>query len=95
MTAVTFAHRIQRQGVRRVLYTDIARDGMMKGPNMQGLRKLVAHTSLEVIMSGGVTTLDDLRRLAALAVQSVVGVIVGRALYEGAFTLAEAIAVTA
>jgi phosphoribosylformimino-5-aminoimidazole carboxamide ribotide isomerase len=71
-----------------VVHTDIARDGMMAGPNLDGLAALVAAVRLPVIASGGVTTMEDIRRLADLGVA---GCIVGRALYEGRLQLAEVI----
>jgi phosphoribosylformimino-5-aminoimidazole carboxamide ribotide isomerase len=92
MTAVHFVRILEEHGVRRVVYTDTARDGMLGGPNLIGLRDLAEMTSLELICSGGVALLDDLRRLARIKAQNVVGVIVGRALYEHAFTLADAMA---
>jgi phosphoribosylformimino-5-aminoimidazole carboxamide ribotide isomerase len=95
MTAVEFAHRLEQVGARRILYTDVARDGMLAGPNVSGLRELASATSLEVIMSGGVGTLDDLQLLRKTAPVNVVGTIVGRALYDGRFTLAEAAAALA
>ncbi len=81
--------------MKRVVYTDVARDGMLRGPDLEGLEELAASTPLELIMSGGVTWLEDLRLLARLPAPNVVGVIVGRALYEGSFTVAEAQAVFA
>jgi phosphoribosylformimino-5-aminoimidazole carboxamide ribotide isomerase len=93
MSAVRFVRILEEHGVKRVVYTDTARDGMLGGPNLISLRDLAEMTSLELICSGGVALLDDLRRLARLGRPNVVGVIVGRALYEKAFTLAEAKAV--
>ncbi len=90
MSAIRFVKELEQHGVRRVVYTDVARDGMMGGPNLIGLRDVAEATSLEIIMSGGVALLDDLRRLRRLQAPNVVGVILGRALYEKAFTLAEA-----
>lgn len=90
MSAIRFVKLLEQHGVRRVVYTDVARDGMMGGPNLIGLRDLAEATSLEIIMSGGVALLDDLRRLRRIQAANVVGVILGRALYEKAFTLAEA-----
>ena len=78
-----------------MVYTDTARDGMLGGPNLIGLRDLAEVTSLELVLSGGIALLDDLWRLKKLDVPNVVGVIVGRALYEKAFTLADALAVFA
>ena len=95
MTATTFVARLQELGVRRVVFTDIATDGMMQGPNLPSLVEFATHTTLDVVQSGGISTLDDLRRLRAAAPANVVGVIVGRALYEGAFTIAEALEVLA
>lgn len=79
-------------GVRRVAYTDIARDGMQTGVNYGAYRALTTQISIPIIASGGVSTLDDIRDLATLGPQ-VEGVIVGRALYEHALTLPDAIAV--
>jgi phosphoribosylformimino-5-aminoimidazole carboxamide ribotide isomerase len=72
--------------------TDIERDGSLAGPDVTGLAAVVATTETPVIASGGVGTLDDVRALAAI--EGLHGVIVGRALYEGRFTLAEALAMT-
>ncbi|MCE5203326.1 MAG: 1-(5-phosphoribosyl)-5-[(5-phosphoribosylamino)methylideneamino]imidazole-4-carboxamide isomerase [Coriobacteriales bacterium] len=77
-------------GVKRLAYTDISKDGMQTGVNYGAYRALVGQTSIPITASGGVSTLDDIRDLASLGLQ-LEGVIVGRALYEGAFELAEAI----
>lgn len=77
-------------GVRRLVYTDIALDGMQTGPNLDAYRDLVATTDAAVIASGGVSTIEDIRALAGIA--GIEGVIAGRALYEGTLDLAEAIA---
>jgi phosphoribosylformimino-5-aminoimidazole carboxamide ribotide isomerase len=95
MSAIRFAKVLAEHGVRRVIYTDTARDGMLGGPNLPGLADLAEVTSLEIILAGGIGLLDDLRRLRKLDAPSVVGVIVGRALYEKSFTLAAAQAVFA
>ena len=91
MSANVFVSHLEDVGVRRIVFTDIATDGMMRGPNLPALVALAERTSLEVVQSGGITTLDDLRRLREVAPANVVGVIVGRALYEGAFTMREAL----
>ncbi|MCX8033233.1 MAG: 1-(5-phosphoribosyl)-5-[(5-phosphoribosylamino)methylideneamino]imidazole-4-carboxamide isomerase [Thermoleophilia bacterium] len=91
--AVDLVHRLEELGVREVLYTDIARDGMLQSANVAGVRELAEACQLEIIASGGVTGLDDLRALKELEPLGVTGVIVGRALYEGRFTIAEALAV--
>ncbi|HEY5153158.1 MAG TPA: 1-(5-phosphoribosyl)-5-[(5-phosphoribosylamino)methylideneamino]imidazole-4-carboxamide isomerase [Acidimicrobiales bacterium] len=84
-------------GVAALVVTEIGRDGTLEGPDLAGLAVVLAETSIEVIASGGVGTLDDLRALQALEAggRRLSGAIVGRALYEGAFTLVEALAATA
>ncbi|WP_018251652.1 bifunctional 1-(5-phosphoribosyl)-5-((5-phosphoribosylamino)methylideneamino)imidazole-4-carboxamide isomerase/phosphoribosylanthranilate isomerase PriA [Salinispora mooreana] len=83
--------RLDRAGASRYVVTDITKDGMMRGPNLELLREVCARTSAPVIASGGVSTLADLRALAALEPVGVEGVIAGKALYAGAFTVAEAL----
>jgi phosphoribosylformimino-5-aminoimidazole carboxamide ribotide isomerase len=95
MSAIRMVKLLAEHGVTRVVYTDTARDGMLGGPNIPGLADLAEVSELEIILSGGVALLDDLRRLKKLNADKVVGVIVGRALYEKAFTLPEAIALFA
>lgn len=83
------ARRVVGQGIRTLIYTDIARDGMLAGPDVEGAAAL-QRTGTGVITSGGVSTLDDVR---AVADAGLAGAIVGRALYERRFTLREAIRV--
>ena len=87
LTAMQLADRVKRQGARTVIYTDVARDGMLAGPDVAGARAIAA-LGLDVIASGGVASLDDLRRIRE---GGLAGAIVGRALYEGRFTLSEAL----
>ncbi|MFU8890642.1 MAG: 1-(5-phosphoribosyl)-5-[(5-phosphoribosylamino)methylideneamino]imidazole-4-carboxamide isomerase [Anaerosomatales bacterium] len=82
---------LARLGVRRVVYTDISRDGMQSGVNTAAYRALAADAPMTVIASGGVTGLDDVRSLASIG-RRIEGVIIGVALYEQRFSLAEAIA---
>ena len=84
--------RLDADGCARYVVTDVSRDGTMSGPNADLLREVCAATDRPVIASGGVSSLDDLRTLAALAGVGVEGAIIGRALYAGAFTLPEALA---
>ncbi|HZD40123.1 MAG TPA: 1-(5-phosphoribosyl)-5-[(5-phosphoribosylamino)methylideneamino]imidazole-4-carboxamide isomerase [Terriglobales bacterium] len=93
MDAVDLARRCEADGAARIIYTDIARDGTREGVNVEETRKLALSLRLPVIASGGVATLDDIRRLLALEKDGVEGVIIGRALYAKAFTLAEAIGI--
>ncbi len=85
--------RLDKAGCARYVVTDIMKDGMMRGPNLDLLRDVCAHTAAPIIASGGVSTLDDLRALSALESAGVEGVIAGKSLYAGAFTVAEALAV--
>jgi len=91
MTATELALRVKESGVERVVYTDIARDGMLSGVNVEATRELAQRTGLRVIASGGVSSLDDVRRLREIEASGVEGVITGQALYSGALELREAI----
>lgn len=84
--------RLDAAGCARYVVTDIRRDGTLTGPNLELYRQVCAATKRPVVASGGVSTLDDLRALAALAPLGVEGAVVGKALYAGAFTLPEALA---
>ena len=77
------------RGIRRFVYTPVEVDGLMEGPDLGSLRRVAQATDGEVIYSGGVGSIDDLRELAGLGLENVGGVIVGRALYERRFTVAE------
>ena len=88
---VELAGRLKAAGVARIVYTDVTRDGTLRGPNVEATERMAQETGLAVIASGGVSTLDDVRRLRLLQGIGVEGVIVGKALYERRFTLAEAI----
>ncbi|MDR1151313.1 MAG: bifunctional 1-(5-phosphoribosyl)-5-((5-phosphoribosylamino)methylideneamino)imidazole-4-carboxamide isomerase/phosphoribosylanthranilate isomerase PriA [Bifidobacteriaceae bacterium] len=83
--------RLERDGCPRYVVTDVTRDGTMAGPNVDLLRDVCARTDAPVVASGGVATLDDLAALRELVPLGVEGVIVGKALYAGSFTLAEAL----
>lgn len=87
--------RLNKAGCARYVVTDILKDGTMRGPNLALLREVCAHTDAPVIASGGVSTLDDLRALKDLESDGVEGVITGKALYAGAFTVAQALSVLA
>ncbi|MGE5831056.1 MAG: HisA/HisF-related TIM barrel protein [Micromonosporaceae bacterium] len=91
----TALERLNKAGCARYVVTDVVRDGAMGGPNLDLLREVCTQTDAPVIASGGVSTLDDLRALAALEAEGVQGVITGKAILAGAFTVAEALAVLA
>ena len=83
--------RLDGDGCARFVVTDVTKDGTLTGPNLDLLRAVCARTKRPVIASGGVSSLDDLRAIAALAPLGVEGAIVGKALYTGAFTLEQAL----
>ncbi|MBN2311361.1 MAG: tRNA-dihydrouridine synthase, partial [Candidatus Hydrogenedentes bacterium] len=91
--ALEFACEVERRGAARIIYTDILSDGMMGGPNLDATRALAQAVAIPVTASGGMSSLDDVRRVRALEPSGVDEVIVGRALYLKAFTLPEAMAV--
>jgi phosphoribosylformimino-5-aminoimidazole carboxamide ribotide isomerase len=94
MDAVDLAKRGAAAGASRIIYTDISRDGTREGVNVEETLRLARSVSVPVIASGGVATLEDIRRLLPLEAEGVEGVIIGRALYSGAFTLRDARSVT-
>ena len=83
--------RLDREGCARYVVTDVNRDGMLKGPNLDLLREVCGRTDRPVVASGGVSTLEDIEAIRALVTVGVEGAIVGSALYRGAFTLPEAL----
>ncbi|HEY7267906.1 MAG TPA: 1-(5-phosphoribosyl)-5-[(5-phosphoribosylamino)methylideneamino]imidazole-4-carboxamide isomerase [Solirubrobacterales bacterium] len=87
---VEVIRELTRRGLQRFVYTPVDVDGLMEGPDLDSLREVAAATDSGVLYSGGIGSLDDLRALAALGLDNVEGVIVGRALYEQRFTVAEA-----
>ena len=91
ISVLELAHRVETLGVERLLYTDISRDGMLSGPDLETNNRLVRETGMAVLASGGVSSVDDIRQLVPTGVE---GVIVGRALYTGAVSLPEAVSAT-
>jgi phosphoribosylformimino-5-aminoimidazole carboxamide ribotide isomerase len=91
MDAFELARRVAGAGARRIIYTDIARDGRLEGPNLEMTAELARSSGLKVTASGGVSSLEDIARLRELEGDGVDSVIVGKALYEGRFTLEAAI----
>lgn len=87
--AVDLARRMAEAGVRTLIYTDTATDGMLKGPNLKAVAELCGATGVSVIASGGVSSASDVRALGALGCRTLRGVIVGKALYDGRVTLAD------
>ncbi len=91
--AIDLAVEIGKLGVAKIVFTDVATDGMLRGPNISAIRALSEAVTTPVIASGGVSSLADVEALCDLADSGVTGMIIGRALYEGTIALPEAIAV--
>jgi phosphoribosylformimino-5-aminoimidazole carboxamide ribotide isomerase len=92
--AVEMARRFEGYGVSAIIYTDISRDGMLSGPNIEATRELAESITIPVIASGGVSRMSDIENLMAIEASGVIGVITGKAVYTGAISLAEAVALT-
>ncbi len=89
---IELALRIEQWGIKEIIYTDIQKDGTMQGPDLAGLEDLLQNTSLQVIMSGGISSIEDLVSLKPYS-SRVNGVIIGKALYSNQLTLPDAMAV--
>jgi phosphoribosylformimino-5-aminoimidazole carboxamide ribotide isomerase len=89
VTALEMAREMRALGVKRTIYTDISRDGVLQGPNIPAIRAMAEGTGLTVIASGGVSTIEDIVNLRGIS--GVEGAIVGKALYEGRLTLGDAL----
>ena len=89
-SAIDMAMRFEQDGVEAIVFTDIGRDGMMTGVNVDSTVELARAVHVPVIASGGITSIDDIRALCAVADEGIMGAITGRAIYEGTLDLAEA-----
>jgi phosphoribosylformimino-5-aminoimidazole carboxamide ribotide isomerase len=92
IVAVELARQLQGLGVALIIYTDIARDGVLEGPNVDAMRQMLENTELHVIASGGVSSIDDVHTLAEINHPRLEGIIIGKALYEGRIQIEEALA---
>ena len=89
--AIDFAKKLEDLGLTTLIYTDIARDGALVGPNLKAVEKIAKAVSINVIASGGISSLEDIKNINALNINNIVGIIIGKALYENKFDLKEAI----
>lgn len=89
ITASDLCNQMKEYGVSHIVYTDISRDGMLTGPNVEATKKLTEDTGMDIIASGGMSSMDDLRRLYEAGIK---GAIIGKALYENRIDLREAVA---
>ena len=92
--AVSLARHVAGLGIERIVYTDISRDGMLSGPNIEQTCLIARETGLNITASGGISSLDDITRLINAGESGIDSAIVGKALYEGRFTLKEALHIT-
>ena len=90
MAALDLADQVKGWGVQRIQYTDVLRDGTLIGPNCAGIEEIARHSGLRITAAGGIATLDDVRKVMDLEALGVDELVVGKALYERRFTLAEA-----
>lgn len=91
--APDFAGEMEELGAKRIVYTDIKRDGTLKGPNMSNIEKMINKVNVPLICSGGIASLDDIKKLIRFEAKGLEGVILGKALYKGTVLLEEAIKV--
>lgn len=92
--AVEFSLYLKKSGLSELIYTDTLKDGTLAGPNIKEIKKLLKATGMKIIASGGISSLEDLHKLKGLEKQGVSAVIIGKALYEGKFTLPQALKIS-
>lgn len=91
LQALDFARQMQRLGVQTAIYTDVSRDGLLQGPNLDAIQQMAELSGLKIIASGGVSTVDDIRQLKEMESLGVSGAIIGKALYDGKIALKDAL----
>jgi len=89
--AIELAVEMKKIGIKTIIYTDIKRDGMLTGPNIEEIKKIIESTNINIIASGGISSIDDIKNLKSLNQPRLEGIIVGKALYEDKFSLKDAI----
>jgi phosphoribosylformimino-5-aminoimidazole carboxamide ribotide isomerase len=93
INAMDFIKELEQMGLQCLIFTDIKTDGMLKGPNFESLKQICDSVRVDVIASGGVSNIEDIKKLCAMDSPNLVGAITGKAIYEGTLNLSEAIAV--
>lgn len=89
--ALSFAKEMEKLGAKRIIYTDIKRDGTLIGPNIENIEEMLKNVNIPLICSGGITSLDDIKKLKKFETKGLEGVILGKALYKGNILLEEAL----
>ncbi len=90
ITALELGKRVRDMGFSLIIYTDISRDGMLEGPNVEAIGAMITQTGLPLIAAGGISSMDDLHMIKAMADSRIEGVISGKAIYEGRISVREA-----
>ncbi|OIO37313.1 MAG: 1-(5-phosphoribosyl)-5-[(5-phosphoribosylamino)methylideneamino]imidazole-4-carboxamide isomerase [Candidatus Omnitrophica bacterium CG1_02_49_10] len=93
ISTVEFAKRLEGMGISALIFTDISRDGMLSGPNIAAIKELLNVVDIPVISSGGVSSIDDIKKIKTREADGVAGVIIGKALYESRIDLKEALGI--
>ncbi len=93
LRGIDFAKELQDLGLKYIIYTDIARDGMLTGPNFESIQEILDAVDISFIASGGISKLEDIKKLCILESQGLIGAITGKAIYEGTLNLEEALKV--
>ncbi len=91
ITAIDFGLQMKALGIQTAIYTDVSRDGLLQGPNLAAIKEMASSTGLDIIASGGVSSLDNIRALKELENDGVSGAIIGKALYDGKIGLVDAL----
>lgn len=91
LSTIDFGQQMKNLGVTTAVYTDVARDGLLQGPNLESTLQIARQTGLKIIASGGVSTVENIKALKDMEEEGVVGVIVGKALYDGKLELSQAL----
>jgi len=91
INAITLGKKVKDMGFPLIIYTDISRDGMMKGPNLTAIRKMAHSTGIPVIAAGGISSIEDVKKIKRLNKDGVIGVISGKAIYDGRINVRKAI----
>lgn len=91
--AIDLARRVESAGVKTVNYTDISKDGMLEGPNIDSVKELLSATKMDIVLAGGISSIDDIKMLKSIPGRGLSGVVIGKAIYEKRLDLSEAIKV--